>query len=146
MYDLAPIGYLSGAGLKVTGSSWGGGRGASPGDFNGIGHSRGQARSPSPVESEGWIFRVLKLAFLLMQLKSGAEGWGRGGGSPTAWWDCWGQGANIRAPTHPVYSSRNEQAWQTPSQPLRKGLFSKLKTSHIPHHHQPPWSSSRPGA
>lgn len=50
MYDLAPIGYLSGAGLKVTESSWGGGRGASPRDFNGIGHSRGQARSPPPVE------------------------------------------------------------------------------------------------
>lgn len=36
MYGLAPIGYLSGAGLKVTESSWGGGRGVSLRDFNGI--------------------------------------------------------------------------------------------------------------
>lgn len=38
MYGLAPIGYLSGAGLKVTGSSWagGGGGGTSLSDFNGI--------------------------------------------------------------------------------------------------------------
>lgn len=36
MYGLAPIGYLSGAGLKVTESSPGGGRGLSRGAFNGI--------------------------------------------------------------------------------------------------------------
>ena len=40
MYGLAPIGYLSGAGLKVTESSWGGGRGVSQRDFNGTRRSR----------------------------------------------------------------------------------------------------------
>lgn len=40
MYGLAPIGYLSGAGLKVTESSWGGGRGVSQRDFNGSRRSR----------------------------------------------------------------------------------------------------------
>lgn len=35
MYGLAPIGYLSGAGLKVTESSRGGGRRVSQRDFNG---------------------------------------------------------------------------------------------------------------
>lgn len=39
MYGLAPIGYLSGAGLKVTESSWGRGRGVSLRDFNGIGRA-----------------------------------------------------------------------------------------------------------
>ena len=40
MYGLAPIGYLSGAGLKVTESSRGGGRGVSQRDFNGTRRSR----------------------------------------------------------------------------------------------------------
>lgn len=49
MYGLAPIGYLSGAGLKVTESSWGGGRGVSQRDFNG---NQTLRRGPHLLRSE----------------------------------------------------------------------------------------------
>ena len=39
MFGLVPIRFVSGAGLKVAGLMWGGGRGVSLRDFNGIGGS-----------------------------------------------------------------------------------------------------------
>lgn len=52
MYGLAPIGYLSGAGLKVTESSRGGGRRVSQRDFNG--NQTLRRGPPSPEEQDGW--------------------------------------------------------------------------------------------
>ena len=83
MYGLAPIGYLSGAGLKVTESSRGGGRGVSQRDFNGTRRSREVPTSGGVGELCGRAARPVlsplkkkKNFFFLFFSPTGWCGWG----------------------------------------------------------------------
>lgn len=125
MYGLAPIGYLSGAGLKVTESSWGGGRGVSQRDFNGTRRSREvptsggvelSCRAARPVLSP---LKKKKMFFsFLAQLAGGAED---------------SKGVPPLYPLHlnPQSDLLTGRSSKLISQPFGRGLFLNLKTRPI---------------